>query len=50
MTVQRDQLKNQLDSAEIAIEDLKSRLDDVMHNGDMLEQLTQQNLLQGEVD
>ncbi|CAG8619074.1 19297_t:CDS:10, partial [Racocetra fulgida] len=44
----RDQLKNQLDHAEMSIEDLKSRLDDVMHNEDMLEQLTQQNLLQGE--
>ncbi|CAG8722834.1 7684_t:CDS:10, partial [Cetraspora pellucida] len=46
--VQRDHLKNALDASEIAIEDLKSRLDDVMHNEDMLEQLTQQNLLQGE--
>ncbi|CAG8748680.1 37730_t:CDS:10 [Gigaspora margarita] len=46
--VQRDQTKNQLDAAEIAIEDLKSRLDAVMHNEDMLEQLTQQNLMQGE--
>ncbi|CAG8527533.1 5155_t:CDS:10, partial [Dentiscutata heterogama] len=46
--MQRDQMKNQLDAAEIAIEDLKSQLDDVMHNADMLEQLTQTNLMQGE--
>ncbi|GES86297.1 dynactin 1 [Rhizophagus clarus] len=46
--VQHDQMKNQLKLSESAIEDLKNRLDDAMNAEDMLEQLTEKNLAQGE--
>ena len=42
-------MKNQLKVAESAIEDLKNRLDDAMNAEDMLEQLTEKDLAQGEV-
>ena len=42
-------MKNQLKLSESAIEDLKNRLDDAMNAEDMLEQLTEKNLAQGEV-
>jgi uncharacterized membrane protein len=47
--VQYEQKKNQLKVAESAIEDLKNRLDDAMNAEDMLEQLTEKDLAQGEV-
>jgi hypothetical protein len=49
LIVQHDQMKNQLKLSESAIEDLKNRLDDAMNAEDMLEQLTEKNLAQGEV-
>ena len=47
--VQYEQMKNQLKVAESAIEDLKNRLDDALNAEDMLEQLTEKDLAQGEV-
>ncbi|RHZ46581.1 hypothetical protein Glove_613g13 [Diversispora epigaea] len=46
--VQYDQTRNQLKLAELHIEDLKAQLDDAMNATDMLEELTDKNLLSGE--
>lgn len=49
LIVQYEQVKNQLKVSENQIEDLKSRLDDTMNAGDMLEQLTETNIAYEEV-
>ncbi|CAG8532048.1 11587_t:CDS:10 [Diversispora eburnea] len=46
--VQYDQTRNQLKQAELHIEDLKAQLDDAMNSTEMLEELTEKNLLSGE--
>ncbi|KAG9306594.1 hypothetical protein G9A89_004791 [Geosiphon pyriformis] len=46
--VQHDQLKNHMKVAESQIDDLKTRLDDVLNADDMLEQLTEKNLAMGD--